>query len=121
IKLGLIEGPRVYCASRMIVTYGSIEDEEPSWVGTPEHSIGILANTVAEMVTEVRRQCKHGVDFIKMADSRSGEAQTISKEEIAAGVSEAHRHKVRVADHSRRSASTRAAAETGGAGDTHNH
>src|SRR4029453_1828495 len=27
IKVGLIEGPRVYCASRMIVTYGSIEDE----------------------------------------------------------------------------------------------
>src|SRR5499427_4918690 len=113
IKLGLIEGPRVCCASRMIVTYGSIEDEEPSWVGTPEHSIGILANTAAEMVTEVRRQCKHGVDFIKMADSRSGEAQTISKEEIAAVVSEAHRHNVRVAIHSRGSASTRAAAEAG--------
>src|SRR5262244_185421 len=113
IKLGLIDGPRVCCASRMIVTYGSIEDEEPSWVGTPEHSIGILANTAAEMVTEVRRQCKHGVDFIKMADSRSGEAQTISKEEIAAVVSEAHRHNVRVAIHSRGSASTRAAAEAG--------
>jgi hypothetical protein len=67
IKLGLIEGPRVYCAGRMIVTYGSIEDEEPSWVGTPEHSIGVLCNTAADMVTEVRRQCKHGVNFIKMA------------------------------------------------------
>ena len=88
IKLGLIDGPRVYCAGRMIVTYGSIEDEEPSWVGTPEHSIGVLCNTAAEMVTETRRQCKHGVNFIKMADSRSGESQTISKEEIAAVVSE---------------------------------
>jgi len=48
-----------------------------------------------------------------MADSRSGEAQTISKEEIAAVVSEAHRHNVRVAIHSRGSASTRAAAEAG--------
>jgi imidazolonepropionase-like amidohydrolase len=113
IKLGLIEGPRVYCAGRMIVTYGSIEDEEPSWVGTPEHSIGVLANSAAEMVTEVRRQCKHGVDFIKMADSRSGETQTISKEEIAAVVGEAHRRNARVAIHSRGSASTRAAAEAG--------
>jgi imidazolonepropionase-like amidohydrolase len=113
IKLGLIEGPRVYCAGRMIVTYGSIEDEEPSWVGTPEHSIGVLANSAAEMVTEVRRQCKHGVDFIKMADSRSGETQTISKEEIAAVVREAHRRNARVAIHSRGSASTRAAAEAG--------
>jgi imidazolonepropionase-like amidohydrolase len=113
IKLGVIEGPRVYCAGRMIVTYGSIEDEEPSWVGTPEHSIGVLANTAADMVAEVRRQCKHGVDFIKMADSRSGETQTISKEEIAAVVKEAHRRNARVAIHSRGSASTRAAAEAG--------
>jgi imidazolonepropionase-like amidohydrolase len=113
IKLGLIEGPRVYCAGRMIVTYGSIEDEEPSWVGTPEHSIGVLCNTAADMVTEVRRQCKHGVDFIKMADSRSGETQTIAKEEIAAVVQEAHRRNARVAIHSRGSASTRAAAEAG--------
>lgn len=113
IKLGLIEGPRIYCAGRMIVTYGSIEDEEPSWVGTPEHSIGVLANNAADMVTEVRRQCKHGVDFIKLADSRSGETQTISKEEMAAVVEEAHRRNVRVAIHSRGSASTRAAAEAG--------
>jgi imidazolonepropionase-like amidohydrolase len=113
IKVGLIEGPRVFCASRMIITYGSIEDEEPSWVGTPEHSIGVLANTAADMVAEVRRQCKHGVDFIKMADSRSGETQTIAKEEIAAVVGEAHRRNVRVAIHSRGSASTRAAAEAG--------
>jgi imidazolonepropionase-like amidohydrolase len=113
VKAGLIEGPRVYCASRMIITYGSIEDEEPSWVGTPEHSIGILCNTAADMVSEVRRQCKHGVDFIKMADSRSGETQTIAKEEIAAVVGEAHRRGARVAIHSRGSASTRAAAEAG--------
>jgi len=113
IKLGLIEGPRVYCASRMIVTYGSIEDEEPSWVGTPEHSIGVLCNSAVEMVTEARRQCKHGVDFIKLADSRSGEIQTLAKEEIAAVVGEAHRRNVKVAIHSRGSASTRAAAEAG--------
>src|SRR4029453_16444169 len=52
IKLGLIEGPRVYCASRMIVTYGSIEDEEPSLGGPPKHSIGVLANTPPQVVTE---------------------------------------------------------------------
>ena len=113
IKLGLVEGPRVYCASRMIITYGSIEDEEPSWTGTPDHSIGILANSAADMVTEVRRQSKHGVDFIKMADSRSGDIQTISKEEMVAVVSEARRRNVRVAIHSRGGPSTRAAAEAG--------
>jgi imidazolonepropionase-like amidohydrolase len=32
IKLGVLEGPRVHCAGRMIITYGSIEDDEPAWV-----------------------------------------------------------------------------------------
>jgi imidazolonepropionase-like amidohydrolase len=113
IRLGVLEGPRIHCAGRMIITYGSIEDDEPSWVGTPEHGIGVLCNDSAAMVTEVRRQCKHGVNFVKMADSRSGEVQTLAREEIAAVVAEAHRRHVRVAIHSRGAASTRAAAEAG--------
>ena len=113
ITLGVMEGPRVHCAGRMIITYGSIEDDEPSWVGTPEHGIGVLCNSAPEMVTEVRRQCKHGVDFIKMADSRSGDVQTLAQEEIAAVVQEAHRRDARVAIHSRGAGSTRAAAEAG--------
>ena len=35
IRLGLMEGPRMFVAGRMIVTYGCIEDDEPSWEGTP--------------------------------------------------------------------------------------
>jgi imidazolonepropionase-like amidohydrolase len=113
IKLGLMEGPRMYVAGRMIVTYGCIEDDEPSWEGTPDHSIGKLCNTADEMVTEVRRQGKHGVNFIKMADSRSGESQMLAKDEIAAVVGEAHRRNLRVGIHSRGAGSTRAAAEAG--------
>ena len=113
INAGLIEGPRVYCAGRFIVTYGSISDNEPSWMGTPEHSNGVLANSVSEMITEVRRQCKHGVNFIKMADSTWGDSQTISREELEAVVGEAHRRNARIAIHSRGSDSTRAAAEAG--------
>ncbi len=113
INAGLIEGPRIYCAGRFIVTYGSISDNEPSWMGTPEHSNGVLANSVSEMITEVRRQCKHGVDFIKMADSTWGDSQTISKEELEAVVGEAHRRNARITIHSRGSDSTRAAAEAG--------
>jgi len=45
----------MFVAGRMIVTYGCIEDDEPSWEGTPDHSIGKLCNTADEMVTEVRR------------------------------------------------------------------
>jgi hypothetical protein len=75
IRHGVIEGPRIHCAARMIIAYGCIEDGEPSWVGTPVHGVGVLCNTAAEMVTEVRRQDKHGVNFVKMADSRSGATQ----------------------------------------------
>jgi imidazolonepropionase-like amidohydrolase len=113
VALGVIEGPRIHCAGRMIVAYGCIEDDEPSWVGTPDHSVGVLCNNAAEMVAEVRRQDKHGVNFIKMADSRSGTTQMLAKEEIAAVAAEAHRRKLRVAIHSRGAGSTRAAAEAG--------
>jgi imidazolonepropionase-like amidohydrolase len=113
IKLGLMAGPRMYVAGRMVVTYGCIEDDEPSWEGTPDHSVGKLCNTADEMVTEVRRQGKHGVNFIKMADSRSGESQMLAREEIAAVVGEAHRRNLRVGIHSRGAGSTRAAAEAG--------
>lgn len=113
IKLGLMDGPRMFVAGRMIVTYGCIEDDEPSWEGTPDHSIGKLCNTAAEMVTEVRRQGKHGVNFVKMADSRSGESQMLAREEITAVVAEAHRRNLRVGIHSRGAGSTHAAAEAG--------
>src|SRR6202451_1279260 len=113
IRLGLMEGPRMFVAGRMIVTYGCIEDDEPSWEGTPDHSIGKLCNTTDEMVTEVRRQGKHGVNLIKMADSRSGESQMLAKDEIAAVVGEAHRRNLKVAIHSRGAGSTRSAAEAG--------
>jgi imidazolonepropionase-like amidohydrolase len=109
----LIEGPRIFCAGRFIVTYGSITDNEPSWVGTPEHVNGKLANSVDEMVTEVRRQCKHGVNYIKMADSTWGDLQTIAPHELAAVTQEAHRRNARITIHARGSGSTRAAAEAG--------
>ena len=113
INAGLVEGPRIYTAGRFIVTYGSIADYEPSWVGTPEHTLGVLANNVSDMITEVRRQTKHGVDFIKLADSTWGDTQTIAKEEMAAVVEEAHRRNARISIHSRGAGSTKAAAEAG--------
>src|SRR5437763_6387236 len=113
IKLGLMAGPRMYVAGRMIVSYGCIEDDEPSWEGTPDHSIGKLCNTADERVTGGRRSSKPGVEFIKMADSRSGESQMLAKEEVAAVVAEAHRRNLRVGIHSRGAGSTRAAAEAG--------
>ena len=113
IDAGLVEGPRIYTAGRFIVTYGSIGDYEPPWVGTPEHVLGVLANNVSDMITEVRRQTKQGVDFIKLADSVWGDTQTMSQEEMTAVVDEAHRRNARISIHSRGAGSTKAAAEAG--------
>ncbi len=113
ITAGLLTGPRIACAGRFIVTYGSILDNEPEWVGTPDHAIAVLANSVSEMIAEVRRHCKHGVDFIKLADSTWGDTQTIAPEELTAVVQEAHRHQTPVTIHARGAGSTRAAAEAG--------
>src|SRR4029077_6897870 len=81
----------------------------------PDHSIGKLCNTADEMVTEVRRQSKHGVNFIKMADTRGGEAQPPANAQSPPVVGEAHRRNLRVGIHSRGAGSTRAAAEAGAA------
>ena len=113
INAGIIEGPRIACAGRFIVTYGSIFGDDPTGMATAEHGIGVMANNVNAMVTEVRRQLKHGVDYIKLGDSLWGDTQTISLEEMRAVVEEAHRRGARVTIHSRGSGSTRTAAAAG--------
>ena len=113
INAGMIEGPRIACAGQFIANYGSIADDEPSWVGSAEHKLAVLANTADEMVTEVRRQLKHGVDFIKLADSTWGDKQMMSVQEMRHVTDEAHRRNARVTIHSRGSGSTRAAVEAG--------
>ncbi|MGP3775366.1 amidohydrolase family protein [Streptomyces sp. SDT5-1] len=113
INGGLIEGPRVFAGGRALTPYGGIFDSEASWRGDLDDISGVLCNTVNDYVTEVRRQSKHGVDLIKVADSYWGDVQAISEEEVRAVVDEAHRRNVRVAIHSRGSGSTSAAARAG--------
>jgi imidazolonepropionase-like amidohydrolase len=112
---GLLEGPRMIVASRALSNYGSIFDPDPypAWEGSPNDAAGVLCNTRDEFIRETRRQCKRGVDLIKIADSYWGDVQTCADDEIAAVVNEAHRHNVKVAIHSRGSTSTRAAAKAG--------
>jgi len=112
---GLLEGPRMVVASRALSNYGGIFDPDPypAWEGSPSDAAGVLCNTRDEFIRETRKQCKRGVDLIKIADSYWGDIQTCADDEIAAVVDEAHRHNVKVAIHSRGSTSTRAAAKAG--------
>jgi len=112
---GLLEGPRMVVAGRALSNYGGIFDPDPypAYDGTPNDAAGALCNTRDEFIRETRKQCKRGVDLIKIADSTWGDVQTVAEDEIAAVVDEAHRHNVKVAIHSRGSTSTRAAVKAG--------
>jgi imidazolonepropionase-like amidohydrolase len=114
VNTGTLHGPRIYCAGRALTPPGGIFDNRPSAGGDlPDDATGVLCRTVGDFVIETRRQCAHGVDMIKIADSRWGDAQTMSREAIAAVVEEAHRHGAKVAIHSRGSGSTRDSALAG--------
>jgi imidazolonepropionase-like amidohydrolase len=115
VEGGLLEGPRMVVAGRALSNYGGIFDPDPypASEGTPADTAGVLCNTRDEFIRETRKQCKRGVDLIKIADSAWGDVQTVAEDEIAAVVDESHRHNVKVAIHSRGSTSTRAAAKAG--------
>jgi imidazolonepropionase-like amidohydrolase len=116
VKIGMLEGPRIFCAGRIIGPYGSIGDVEPAWERghqlAPDR-YGLLCNTPDEYVVEVRRQHKHGVNMIKLMDTTLGDAQVLSRREIDAATEEAHRLNMPVCIHARGSGTIRAAALAG--------
>lgn len=114
VNAGLLLGPRIFCAGRVLTPFGGIFDTIPTWEDqAPDDSVGVLCNSVDDYVREVRRQCKRHVDLIKVADDYWGDVQGISLTELSAVVDEAHRHDARVAIHSRGAGSTRTAALAG--------
>lgn len=101
VATGMLRGPRLTTAGRFITTSNGISDFYPMSVGVPEGSIGVLANTIDEMRTEVRYQVKNGVDFIKIGDSATGEYSAFRGEEIAAITQMAHQLGKTVTIHAR--------------------
>lgn len=111
---GLLLGPRIFCAGRVLTPYGGIFDSVPPWEDdAPDDSVAILCNSIDEYVAEIRRQAKRKVNLIKVADDYWGDVQGISQRELEVVVDEAHRHNCKVAIHSRGSGSTRSAALAG--------
>lgn len=114
VNSGMLPGPRIFCAGRALTPPGGIFDNRPSAEGElPDDATGVLCRTVDDFVIETSRQCARGVDMIKIADSRWGDEQTVSREAIVAVVDEAHRHGAKVSIHSRGSGSTRDSALAG--------
>jgi imidazolonepropionase-like amidohydrolase len=113
LKSGLLDGPRMTSAGRYLTTSNGLADWYPTTVGTPDGSIGVLTNTVDEMKTEIRKQVKNGVDFIKLADSPYGEFQAFTTEEMKICTDLAHQMGRGITIHARGSAETEAAVEAG--------
>lgn len=109
IRAGIVPGPRMSAAGRYLTTHTGLADYFPAWVGEIPSGVGAQTFDVPAMLTEVRRQAKNGVDFIKVA--ASGESATLTpgggsvpafrREELMVIVDEAHRLGKRVAAHAR--------------------
>jgi imidazolonepropionase-like amidohydrolase len=113
VKIGMVEGPRSISAGRYLTTSNGLTDYYPDPVGLPESSIGVLTNTVAEMLTEIRKQVKAGVDIIKLADSPFGEYQAFTNDELKHVTELAHNLKRKVTIHARGSAEVGASVDAG--------
>lgn len=121
IDAGMFEGPRVTAGGRYLSTHQSITDYYPTWIGAPVTSSGVLTLTKDEMVREVRRQAKEGVDVIKVAGSgqslfnvyANSDTEAFTLEELKTIVDTAHRVGKKVTTHAR---SGKAAADAARAG-----
>lgn len=119
IRAGLFEGPRVTAAGRYLTTPQGLTDWYPTWIGAPETSIGYLVASRDEMIEEIRRQAKNGVDCIKIAldgfhRRPNGElVAAFTQDETTAMVDEAHRLGKRVVVHARGREATLYAARAG--------
>lgn len=109
----IIQGPRMTTAGRYITTSNGLTDWYPDSVGVPAGSIGVLANSLTEMISEVRHQVKNGVDLIKLADSPYGDYQAFTDDELKAVTDLAHQLGKRVTIHARGSSEVGAANAAG--------
>lgn len=113
IRMGLVEGPHMFAAGRYMSTSNGLTDYYPTSVGSPAGGIGMLANTLPEMLAEVRKQVKNGVDLVKLADSPYGQYQSFTNDEMKQIADLVHQLGKKVTIHARGSAEVKAAIEAG--------
>ena len=106
IDAGAVPGPRLFVAGSFISTTGGAGDAKQfsDYVQVP--SVDNLADSPEEVVKQVRKNFKHGADFIKLLATGAvlsrgitPGAQQFSDEEIQAAVTEANRWGRQVAVH----------------------
>lgn len=119
IEAGVVEGPRMTVGGKALITCvgGAAGRLLPD---RGRLGYAVITQTPAEIVTEVRRQVKSGVDWIKVHVSglpirgkSAGEIQAWSVDELRLVCDTAHNLGVSVVGHCRSAASTRDAAVAG--------
>lgn len=113
IAQGYLQGPRMFTAGRYLTTSNGLTDFYPDSVGNPDGGIGILVNTLPEMINEVRHQVKNGVDLIKLADSPNGDFQAFTDEEVRVLTELVHQLGKKITIHARGKGEVRAAVRAG--------
>lgn len=76
VNAGLIEGPRIAAGGHYISTWNGTGSFFPTHIQHPQSSFAVLCNTRDEMVAQVRKEIKNGVDIIKV--SGDGDTSTPS-------------------------------------------
>lgn len=106
INAGAVPGPRMFVAGSYVSSTGGAGDAQQfsEYVQVP--GVDNLADSPEEVVKQVRKNFKHGADFIKLlatgavlSKGQSPGAQQFSDEEILAAVTEASRWGRQVAVH----------------------
>jgi imidazolonepropionase-like amidohydrolase len=121
IRMGLIPGPRVVATGPIICGSAGLEDHMPAWARyESDTQLGRIVTGPAEVRSEVRRQVKGGVDWIKVAASgvagsrfSNAEQEDLTYEEIVAAVEEARKFGMRVHAHAHSRESVKACARAG--------
>lgn len=106
INAGAVPGPRMFVAGAYVSSTGGAGDASQFSVYVQVPSVDNLADSPEEVVKQVRKNFKHGADFIKLlatgavlSKGQSPGAQQFSDEEIQAAVTEANRWGRQVAVH----------------------
>lgn len=105
VNAGLFDGPRIAASSNVIANRHSLNDWFPEHVGTPDYMTGRLCTTRESQLEEVRRQCKAGADFVKIAldgthfREDGTHIAAFTQDEVSAMVAEVHQLGRRVATH----------------------
>jgi imidazolonepropionase-like amidohydrolase len=105
INAGLFDGPRIAASSNVVANRHSLNDWFPEHVGTPDYMTGRLCTTREAQLEEVRRQCKAGADFVKIAldgthfREDGTHIAAFTQDEVSAMVAEVHRLGKKVATH----------------------